>query len=141
MKYITLAVALLSTAAITACVSQEQADAKMIEGCKAAITAMIEPTTVHEFKTASGESEKTMGSVYRRIKLTYVEEGDFAESIYEGSCLFSEQWGLMKSSHAALLEQVAYKDEIVGKKDGEIHGDMNDFLKLTEKVDTAMGQQ
>lgn len=131
----------ISALALTGCVSQEQADAKMKKGCEAAVATMIAPVTIKEVKSGSAEAEKTMGSVYRRVKVNYVENDDFAESVKEGSCLFSEQWGFMKGSHAALLEQVVFNDKLVGKKDGNIEGDMNDFLKLTESVDTAMGQQ
>lgn len=130
----------VSTLSLTACVSQEQADTKMITGCKAAVAAMIAPNTVKDVKASAAESEKTMGSVYRRVKLTYTETEDFAESEREGTCLFSEQWGTFKSSHAALLEQVTWNDQLIGKKDGKIEGDMNAFLKLSESVDTAMEQ-
>lgn len=140
MKKFMLAFAGVSVLVLAGCVNQEQADEKMKTGCKAAIDAMIAPRSVKEVKVSSAEAEKTMGSVYRRIKLTYVENDDFADSEHEGSCLFSEQWGSFKSSHAALLEQVVYNDELIGKKDGTINGSMDDFLKLTEKVDSAMAQ-
>lgn len=140
MKKFTLAFAGISVLALAGCVSQEQADEKMKTGCKAAVEAMIAPRTIKEVKASSAEAEKTMGSVYRRIKLTYIENDDFADGQHEGSCLFSEQWGAFKSTHAALLEQVVFNDELVGKKDGTIHGSMDDFLKLSEHVDTAMGQ-
>lgn len=140
MKHFALPLAAVSILALAGCVSQEQADAKMVKGCEAAIGAMINPDTIKEVKASTTEDEKTMGSVYRRVTLTYVENDDFANTELQGSCLFSQQWGMMKSSHAALLEQVAYDDQIVGKVDGNIQGDMNDFLKLTETVDAAMAQ-
>lgn len=130
----------LSALTLSACVSQQQADEKMFKGCEAAVGAMIAPTTIKAVQSKAGSDEKTMGSIYRRIKITYIEEGDFAEMPKEGSCLFSQQWGMFKSTHAALLEQVVYNDQLIGKKDGVIEGDMNAFLKLNEHVDTAMGQ-
>lgn len=132
--------AVLSVLALAGCVTQEQADAKMKKGCEAAIAAMIAPATIKDVKSTSAESEKTMGSTYRRIKIGYVENDDFAESVKEGSCLFSEQWGMMKSTHAAMLEQVTFNGQLIGKKDGNIEGDMNAFLKLNERVDAAMAQ-
>lgn len=139
MKKFALLTLAASTLALTGCVSQEQADVKMKKGCEAAIAAMIDPQTIKEVKSTSAEDEKTMGSVYRRVRLSYVENDDFSETVHNGSCLFSQQWGAFKSTHAALLEQVEYNDTFIGKRDGVIEGDMNDFLKLTEKVDTAMG--
>ena len=139
MKNITLALATVSVLGLSACVTQEQADEKMFTGCKAAVAAMLEPRTIKEVKATTAEDEKTMGSVYRRVKVTYVENDDFAESEHTGTCLFSQQWGMFKSSHAAMLEQVTWNDQLIGKKDGNIEGDMNSFMKLNEKVDAAMG--
>lgn len=141
MKKFAVLLAGLSTIALSGCVTQEQADAKMIKGCEAAVAAMIEPTTIKEVKASTAAPEKTMGSVYRRVKVSYTEQGDFAETVKEGSCLFSEQWGMFKSTHASMLEQVVYNDQLIGKKDGNIEGDMNAFMKLNEKVDAAMAQQ
>ena len=141
MKKFAVLLAGLSTIALSGCVTQEQADAKMIQGCEAAVAAMIEPTTIKEVKASTAAPEKTMGSVYRRVKVSYTDQGDFAETVKEGSCLFSEQWGMFKSTHASMLEQVVYNDQLIGKKDGNIEGDMNAFMKLNEKVDAAMAQQ
>ena len=142
MKKFTVLLAGLSVIALAGCVSQEQADAKMKKGCQAAIGAMIAPTTIKEVKSSTAAPEKMLASTYRRVTLKYVEEGDFSETEVEGSCLFSEQWGMMKSTHAALLEQVVFNGNMIGKdKDGNIQGDMNDFMKLNEKVDAAMAEQ
>ena len=131
MKKFAVLLAGISTIALSGCVTQEQADAKMIKGCEAAVAAMIEPTTIKEVKASTAAPEKTMGSVYRRVKVSYTEQGDFAETVKEGSCLFSEQWGMFKSSHAAMLEQVTWGDnQLIGKKDGNIEGDMNQFMRF-----------
>ena len=140
MKKFAVLLAGLSTIALSGCVTQEQADAKMIKGCQAAVAAMIEPVVIKDVKASTAAPEKTMGSVYRRVKVSYTEQGDFAETVKEGSCLFSEQWGMFKSTHASMLEQVVYNGTLLGKKDGNIEGDMNQFLKLNESVDAAMSQ-
>lgn len=140
MKKFAVVCAGVSVLALTGCVNQEQADAKMFKGCESAIATMIAPAEIKEVKSKNAAAEKTMGSVYRRTTLTYTEVGDFAEIVKEGSCLFSEQWGMFKGTHASMLEQVVYNEELLGKKDGIIQGDMNAFLKLNETVDAAMGQ-
>lgn len=142
MKKFAVLIAGLSTLALSGCVSQEQADAKMIEGCKAAINAMIEPASIKDVKSSNGAAEKMLASTYRRITLKYTEQGDFAENEKEGTCLFSEEWGMFKSTHASMLEQVVYNGNMIGKdKEGNIQGDMNAFMKLNEKVDAAMAQK
>ena len=130
----------LSTLTLTACVSQESADEKMSKGCAGAVNAMLAPRTIKEVKGFTAEIDTSEGSVHRRIKLTYVENDDFAESEKTAECMFSQQWGMFKSTHAALLEQLVVNDQILGKKNGIIQGSMDDFIKLTNGASTAMGQ-
>lgn len=130
----------LSALTLSACVSQDSADAKMAKGCEGAIGAMLSPRTIKEVKGFTAENDTSEGSIHRRIKITYVENDDFAESERTGECLFSQQWGMFKSSHAAILEQVVYNETIIGKKDGVIQGSMDDFIRLTNSASTAMGQ-
>lgn len=136
-----LAVSVLAATLLAGCVNQEQADAKMIKGCEAAVSAMIEPRAIKEIKTTHAANEKTEGSVYRRVEINLIDDGDFIAEEKQYSCLFSQQWGMFKSSHAALLEQLVLDDgTIIGKKDGVIQGSMDDFLKLNSKAETAMAQ-
>jgi hypothetical protein len=140
MKKFILLAAGLSTLALSACVSQESADEKMAKGCVGAVNAMLSPRTVKEMKSFTAENDTSEGSIHRRIKITYVENDDFAESERQGECMFSQQWGMFKSTHAALLEQLVVNDQIIGKKNGIIQGSMDDFIKLTNGASTAMGQ-
>jgi uncharacterized lipoprotein NlpE involved in copper resistance len=140
MKKITLTLAAVSILGITGCVNQQQADTKMGEGCKAAIEAMIEPKKLLETKSINYSDEQTEGSLYRRVTVTAVEKDGWVEVEKKYKCLFAQQWGLFKSSHTALLEQLSVGDQFWGKKDGKIIGSMEDFMKMTGKADTVMGQ-
>ena len=140
MKNFILAFAGISVLALTGCVTQEQADTKLAEGCKGAVGAMIAPRTVKEMKGFTAEDDTSEGSVHRRIKITYTENDDFAEAELKAECLFSQQWGMFKSTHAGLLEQIIVEEKLLGKKNGVIEGSMDDFIKLTNGASTAMGQ-
>jgi hypothetical protein len=140
MKKIALVMTGISVLALTGCVTQEQADVKMAEGCKGAVGAMIAPRTVKEMTTHTAEDDTSEGSIHRRIKITYIENDDFADTPKNGECLFSQQWGMFKSTHAALLEQLIVNDQLIGKKNGVIQGSMDEFIKLTNGASTAMGQ-
>lgn len=140
MKKYVLALAGISVLAVTGCVKQEDADAKMAKGCEGAVAAMLAPRTIKAVKGFTASDDASEGSIHRRITLTYVENDDFAESEKKGECLFSQQWGVLNSSHAALLEQIIVNDQILGKKGGIIQGSMDDFIKLTNGATTAMGQ-
>lgn len=140
MKKFVVILSVVSTLALAGCVTQQQADAKMGEGCKAAVNAMIEPKKLLDTKAVNYADEQTEGSLYRRVTLTAIEKDGWVEVQKDYKCLFAQQWGLLKSSHTALLEQLSVGDQFYGKKDGKIIGSMEDFMKLTGKADTAMGQ-
>ena len=140
MKKLVVVLSAISTLALGACVNQQQADAKMGEGCKAAVSAMIEPKKLLDTKSLNYADEQTEGSLYRRVTLRAIEKDGWIEVEKEYKCLFAQQWGLFKSSHTALLEQLSVGDKFYGKKDGKIIGSMEDFMKLTEKANTVMGQ-
>lgn len=130
----------ISVLTLSACVSQEQADAKMAKGCESALGAMLAPVTIKEVKGFKADYEGMLGIKYRRLTVTYIENDDFAASEKTGACLFSEEWTAMKGSHLAMLEQVTVNGRLVGKRNGVIQGSVDDFVKLTEGADTAMGQ-
>lgn len=136
-KYALIAV---STLALTGCVTQEQADEKMAKGCEAGVSSMIAPKEIAAVKTRNYADEQAEGGLHRRVTLGVTEKDGWLELDKEYSCLFMEEWGMFKSSHKALLVQVQIDDSTYGKVNGVITGSLDDFLKLTEHVDEAMGQ-
>ncbi len=141
MKKVFALSTLVSILALTGCVNQEQADAKMGAGCAAVLAAQLGQDQVKDVKTAGAETQVTVNGDFRKVNITYVPVGAFDETPQPAYCLFSEQWGTMKSSHTALLEQLFVNDEIYGKKDGVVQGALEDFLKLTDAAGRGMGQQ
>ncbi len=140
MNKFILGVATLSVLALTGCVSQEQADAKMIKGCEAALAAQLGADKVKDAKGTGATADVRPDGSYRRIDMTYVDNGSFDTSERPAACLFSEQWGAGKSSHTAVLEQLKVNGTVYGKEGGVIQGSLEDFLKLTEASAQAMGQ-
>lgn len=141
MKRFTVLSVLSCAFLLTGCVTQEQADAKMAKGCEAGVNALISPRTIQEIKVRRYTDEQAEGGLHRRITLEAVEKDGWLELDREYSCLFMEEWSLFKSGHKALLIQVNADGEVYGKKDGRIIGDLDDFLALTDAVETAMGQE
>lgn len=140
MKKSVLSLALLSVFVLSGCVTQQQADAKMGKGCEASVIAMIAPKTLMTVKSTNYSDEQNKESLYRRVTIVAVEKDGWLELEKTYSCLFAQDWGLFKSSHTAMLEQLVIGDQILGKKDGVIQGSMDDFLQLTGAAETAMGQ-
>lgn len=135
-----LALVTLSTLALTGCVTEQQADEKMAKGCEAGVVSLIAPKEISQVKTKNYSTEIVEDSPHRRVTLGVVEKDGWLELDKEYSCLFAQDWGLFKSSHKALLVQVQIDDSTYGKVDGIINGSMEDFMKLTDAVDQAMGQ-
>lgn len=125
---------------ISACVTEEQVDAKLSEGCAAAIKVLVEPREILETKSVNYSDEILVEGIHRRVTMRLLEQDGWAEMEKEYSCLFNEQWGIMKSSHMGTLVQVKLDDQIIGKENGQIKGDVQDFVRLTEVVNSAMGQ-
>lgn len=141
MKNFTLLTLLASSVVLlSGCVTQQQADAKMGKGCEAALASLMGNKQIISVKATNYSDEQTEGSLYRRVTIDLVEKDGWAELDKQYSCLFAQQWGMFKSSHIGLLEQTVMDDKIVGKKDGQVVGNMDEFLNLVSKVDTAMGQ-
>ena len=130
----------LSTLALTGCVTQEQADAKMAKGCEAGVNALIAPKEIASVKSTNYSTETTNEGPHRRVTLSVVEKDGWLELDKEYSCLFAQDWGMFKSSHKALLVQTDIDGSVYGKVDGIITGSLDDFMKLTATVDQAMGQ-
>lgn len=139
-KFKLIALCAFAALGLSACVTQDQADVKMVKGCAAGVGSLIAPREIQEIKAQRYANEQVEGGLHRRITLEAIERDGWVELDKEYSCLFMQQWGLFKSSHEALLVQVKFDDKIVGKKDGVLTGDFDDFLALTRVVDAAMGQ-
>jgi len=140
MKKIILIASGISLLALTGCISQEEVDAKMAKGCEAALMAQLGADKVKDAKmTATGGATQADGT-FRKVEMTYVENGSFDQTPKPVKCLFSEQWGAGKSSHSAILEQLDINGTTYGKVDGVVKGALEDFLKLTEAAARAMGQ-
>lgn len=130
----------LLTFALTGCMSQDQADTKMSKGCEAGINALISPVKIGEIKSRNYSNEQINGGLHRRVTIEAIEKDGWLELDKEYSCLFMQKWGIFNSSHKALLVQTTIEDETIGNVDGHVVGGFDNFLKITNVVDAAMGQ-
>ncbi len=79
-----------------------------------------------------------MGRNYRNIDVYAVESDGWIDINKTYECIFVEQFGLLGATHTASLYQIQIDDQIYGKKDGELIGDMATHLQLNEAVERAM---
>jgi hypothetical protein len=140
MKKTMIVMAGISALALSGCVSQDQADAKMAKGCAAGIGSLIAPKEIKEVKSQNFSAEENAEGMHRRVTLDILQKDGWVETDKSYSCLFAQEWGFLNMNHRALVVQIKIDDTVYGKKDGEILGGFQDFLKLTEVMDAAMAQ-
>lgn len=123
---------------LAACVSRDQADARLARGCAAAAELFLpEGTKIKEIKgQVFGESEQGQG--FRSLTLSAIETDGWSDVEVEYRCVFEEQFGFLGSGHTAAIEQVRLHDNIYGKENGKILGTFEEHLKLTETVEKAL---
>ncbi|MEM8832957.1 MAG: hypothetical protein AAGB32_00300 [Pseudomonadota bacterium] len=127
---------------LVGCITQAQADQKLADGCQSGIKGLLESSgkNIKEVKTIRYANEENNDGMHRRITIEAVEQDGWLELEKEYSCLFMQEWGLFKSYHRAALAQIILDEELIGKKDGVIHGDVQTYLKLVESIDQRMHQ-
>ncbi len=80
---------------LTGCITQEQADVKMAQGCAAGINALIEDEgkEVATIKVERYANENSEGGLHRRVSIEAIEKDGWLELDKEYSCLFMQEWG------------------------------------------------
>ena len=138
-----LVLAVFLSLLLTGCISQNQADVKMGKGCAAGIDALIkdEGKQVATIKVERYASETNSDGQLRRVTIEAIEKDGWLELDKEYSCLFEEQWGPFKISHNAMLVQVNIDDRTIGRKDGKIVGNFEDFQRLSAAVANTVKRQ
>lgn len=139
VKNLFLSLSITSLLFLTACVSREQADAKLVKGCKAAVELYLEDGySIKEIKDTKFSNVANTIDGDRKVTLTVLESDGWYETDKTYSCNFAEQFGAMKTSYSAEIYQVDANGNIYGKKDGNIIGGFNEWSKITGAVADAM---
>lgn len=119
---------------LTGCMSREQADAKLSTACGAAVGAMLpEGSRIDSVKAFHGEPSGE-GPGLRHMTITAMYMDGWIEQENEYECVFEESFGFASMSYTASIYQVRWDGEMIGKSGGEIVGDAEDFIKLTDAV-------
>jgi hypothetical protein len=129
-----------SLLALTGCVSREQADKRLENGCAAGAELFLgEGHKVKGIKDRIFRDSPDLGSGYREVRLTIVDSDDWSDVDKEVRCIFAENYNPM--SHSATIYQLKMDDKIWGKEGNEILGSMEEHLKLTETVEQGLNRK
>ena len=144
MLHKTFLILLLSAGAfaLSGCVDQATADAKMARGCEAAVQALVPGSReIVQVKNTSFENKPLEDEgIHRHVTLSVLEKDGWAELDKSYNCVFLEQWGFLRTTHGALIMQVNIDDKKYGRAGSGLSGSIKEFIRLTESVDKAMGQ-
>lgn len=133
----TLSLLILSSLALSACIDREQSDRRLALGCAAgAETFIAEGFEVKEIKDQKFRNDPALGEGYREVTLTVVETDGWHEGEETYQCIFAEESGL--TGYRASLYQLRFRDEVYGKEGDKILGTLNDWLNLSDAVETKM---
>lgn len=129
----------LAVLSLNACVSREQADAKLAEGCKAGISVLLpEDQEINEI-VRTEFTPATEGPNHRHVTIITTLENDWLEEEYEYTCVFEESFGLFNANHTGAIVKLDTNDgRVFGKAGAKILGDAQDWIKITNAVRTAM---
>ncbi len=139
MKTITLSLLALSTIALTGCIDRAAADERLLKGCKAAILAFSdEGERVEEVTSQTIRDHAKLGKGFRELALDVTITDGFHPRDESHSCIFQEEFSFGNTTHRASIYQLNFHGRIIGQKDYEIQGSLEEMTKLTGAVDDAM---
>lgn len=140
MKKQILCILFALTLPLSACVTREQADEKLVRGCAAATASLLPedqvmgPIIAHEF------TESSEGPTFRHLTIHTKQDEEWlsGEAVYD--CTFEETFGFLNITYNAFVYQLKLGEAVYGKVNGEIVGDAEDFIKLDKAFEKAMAQ-
>ena len=129
----------IAVLSLNACVSREQADAKLAEGCKAGISVLLPEDQEIKDIVSTEFTPATEGPSHRHVTIITTLENDWLEEEHEYTCVFEESFGLFKMNHTGAIVKLDTNDgRVFGKAGGEILGGAQDWIKITNAVRVAM---
>ena len=133
---------MLSVFSLTGCISREQADTRLANGCAAGAEIFLEEgIKIQKITSKNFRDDPKLGKGYREVTLSVLEGDGWYETEKEYKCIFAESMGPFGASHTATIYQLKMDDQIYGKEGDKLLGTFQDHLKLTETVEQGLNRQ
>ena len=140
-KKILLSAALVTTLALSGCVSRDQADAKLAKACAAGVNVFLTGGQEIDKIVESKFSPSPIGQGFRHVTLITTVKNDWLEQNHTYECDFDESFGFMGSAYTASIERLDAEGTIIGRAGGQILGEAQDFIKLTDAIRKALYEE
>lgn len=125
-----------ATLTLSACVTREQADAKLAEACQAGAEAFMEEG--YEIKDIASTEFSGDGTDNRTVTMNVLETDGWANLDKVYSCVFKEQFSFGNTAHNATILKLDTGDKVVGQTETGLVGTMEDFSKLVEASEKVL---
>ncbi|MCB1783682.1 MAG: hypothetical protein KDI13_06760 [Alphaproteobacteria bacterium] len=141
MKKARTLLTLLCLIPLTACVTREQADEKLANGCAAGVELFLsEGFHIKSIKKKLFKNDPDLGAGFRDVTLYAVESDSWLDVDKEYKCIFAESFGFLSANYTASIYQIKVNEQTYGKEGNKILGTFEDHLKLTQTVDEALNK-
>ena len=107
-KIATLCLAVICTAALTGCVSREQADAKLAKACAAGVNVFLQDGQQIDKIVESKFTPSPVGQGFRHVTLVATVKNDLLEQNHTYECDCQESFGFKNSNYSASTEKLCY---------------------------------
>lgn len=133
---IALTVALL----VSGCSSREEADTKLGKGCEAGVKALLGEQRYDRQLDKVKKKTFEVDDLGRKIIIEAVtknkEYGYETDEVF--TCVFSETYSFGFIAWNANLESITIGEEIFGRENGQIKGDLDQFMRVTDAIADAI---
>ena len=137
-------IAILSFALNACGFDRDAQDKKLVKGCQAAIQAVLpDNSSIDAVKNTTFGFSDTLGNGknYRTVTMDISQKDDWYTTDKTYQCVFIESLNIGGFSMKSDLYQVKEGETVYGRDDkGNVIGDLNHWLGLTEKAQDAMSR-
>ena len=139
MNTVSLSLLIVAMFALSACVDRTTADQKLVKACQAAILAFSDEGDTDERTNAETiRDHAKLGKGYREVTMDLTITDGFHGRDESHSCIFQEEFSFGNMAHRASIYQLNFGGRIIGQKDYEIQGSLQDMQKLTAAVERVL---
>lgn len=135
--------ALCATVLLAGCSSREEADKKIAKGCQAGVASLLAMDKYDRQLDRVKHVTYAKDDLGRKVTLeTAIKNKAYGYAGDETfSCIFSEEYSFGFIAYKATLERLTIGTDVYGRDEkGEIQGELNDYMRLTDAVQKAMDE-
>ncbi len=126
---------------LAGCIDRAEADAKLAKACGAGVASLLPEGSRIDAVKSHTASDSPEGFGYRHVTIKTMFYDGWLEEDRDYDCIFEESFGFMNAHFTASIHQIRLPERVVGKSGGEILGDAEDFIKLTDAVRKALYEE